>query len=283
MKNKPSNRNGRVANGIAKYLREISEFELLSPEEEVVLTRKIREGDSDALENLIKANLRFVFSVAKEYQGHGLPLQDLISEGNMGLIKAAEKFDETRGFRFISYAVWWIRQSILQALSEQSRVVRLPMNRIEAIQKIGNTADRLTREQNRETSMSEVVDSLGMDRYEVIDILEMPSRQLSLDQPLGENGSRLLDLLESNHQDSPDSFMTTESLKHEIEKALGSLKGREVEIIQLYYGLTGQPPQSLEQLGKRFKVTAERVRQIKDRALRRIRNHLFRDRHFAII
>lgn len=258
---------------IEKYLEEIGGFSPLPPEKEIELARRIRKGDADALDQLVKANLRFVISVAKEYQGQGLPLQDLISEGNLGLIKAAQRFDETRGFKFISYAVWWIRQSILQALAEQSRVVRLPLNRVGAINKVGRALEALEKAYGREPSMEEIADRMAMTSFEVADVLKTSARHLSLDEPFKqEDGNNLLDVLESDRYDPPDGFLMRESLRVEIEKVLRTLKSREAEIVRLYFGLDGDRPLTLEEIGEYFKLTRERVRQIKEKALRRLRH-----------
>ncbi|HEX9653314.1 MAG TPA: RNA polymerase sigma factor RpoD/SigA [bacterium] len=263
----------RPKQSIEKYLEEIGGFTPLPPEEEIELTRRIRKGESKALDKLVKANLRFVISVAKEYQGQGLPLQDLISEGNLGLIKAAQRFDETRGFKFISYAVWWIRQSILQALAEQSRVVRLPLNRVGAINKVGRVLERLEKQYGREPSMTEVADSMEMTDYEVADVMKTSARHLSLDEPFKEDeGNNLLDVLESDKYAPPDDSLMQESLKEEIDKVLVTLKPREAEIIRLYFGLEGDRPLTLEEIGEHFQLTRERVRQIKEKALRRMRH-----------
>jgi len=263
----------RTKQSIEKYLEEIGGFSPLHPEEEIDLARRIRRGDEEALDKLVKANLRFVISVAKEYQGQGLPLQDLISEGNLGLIKAAQRFDETRGFKFISYAVWWIRQSILQALAEQSRVVRLPLNRVGAINKIGRAFESLEKVFGREPSMDEVASKMEMTTYEVADVLKTSARHLSLDEPFKEeDGNSLLDVIESDRYSPPDSVLMKESLQVEIEKILSTLKPREAEIIRLYFGLEGDRPLTLEEIGEHFRLTRERVRQIKEKALRRLRH-----------
>lgn len=273
MTKKQKKADNRPKQSIEKYLEEIGGFTPLPPSEEVELTRRIRKGESTALDKLVKANLRFVISVAKEYQGQGLPLQDLISEGNLGLIKAAQRFDETRGFKFISYAVWWIRQSILQALAEQSRVVRLPLNRVGAINKVGRVLEKLEKRYGREPSMSEVADSMEMTDYEVADVLKTSARHLSLDEPFKEEeGNNLLDVLESDKYAPPDDSLMQESLKEEIDKVLVTLKPREAKIIRLYFGLEGDRPLTLEEIGEHFKLTRERVRQIKEKALRRMRH-----------
>ncbi|HEX9970512.1 MAG TPA: RNA polymerase sigma factor RpoD/SigA [bacterium] len=263
----------RPKQSIEKYLEEIGGFSPLKPEEEIDLARRIRKGDEEALDKLVKANLRFVISVAKEYQGQGLPLQDLISEGNLGLIKAAQRFDETRGFKFISYAVWWIRQSILQALAEQSRVVRLPLNRVGAINKIGRALESLEKVFGREPSMEEVASKMEMTTFEVADVLKTSARHLSLDEPFKEeDGNSLLDVIESDRYSPPDSSLMKESLQVEIDKILTTLKPREAEIIRLYFGLEGDRPLTLEEIGEHFRLTRERVRQIKEKALRRLRH-----------
>jgi RNA polymerase primary sigma factor len=252
---------------------EIRGYSPISPHEEFELARRIRKNDARALDKLVKANLRFVISVAKEYQGQGLPLQDLISEGNLGLIKAAQRFDETRGFKFISYAVWWIRQSILQALAEQSRVVRLPLNRVGAINKVGRALEELEKRFGREPSMEEIADKMEMTSYEVADVLKTSARHLSLDEPFKEEeGNSLLDVLESDRYAPPDDTLMQESLQVEIDKVLSTLKPREAEIIKLYFGLDGDRPLTLEEIGEHFKLTRERVRQIKEKALRRLRH-----------
>ncbi len=257
---------------VQKYLEEIVDFAPLPPAEEIELTRKIRRGDSGALDKLVKANLRFVISVAKQYQGRGLSLEDLISEGNLGLMKAAERFDETRGFKFISYAVWWIRQSIMQALSEHSRMVRLPMNRVGAIRKIGRVVENLQKDFEREPSLHEVAESLGMNDAQVDLILKTAAPHLSLDKPFQPgDGSRLLDILEDSEDTPADALFMKESLKAEIKDLLVSLKPRETEVIKLYFGLVGERALTLEEIGESIQLTRERVRQIKEKALRRMR------------
>jgi len=273
MAKKRKTTDNRTKQSIEKYLEEIGGYSPLAPEEEVELARLIRKGNSRSLDKLVKANLRFVISVAKEYQGQGLPLQDLISEGNLGLIKAAQRFDETRGFKFISYAVWWIRQSILQALAEQSRVVRLPLNRVGAINKVGRALEELEKKFGREPSMDEIAEKMEMTAYEVADVLKTSARHLSLDEPFKEDeGNSLLDILESDRYAPPDDMLMQESLQVEIDKVLSTLKPREAEIIRLYFGLDGDRPLTLEEIGEHFKLTRERVRQIKEKALRRLRH-----------
>jgi len=263
----------RESQSLDKYLQEIGKVDLLTADEEITLAVNIKKGDSDALEKLTKANLRFVVSVAKQYQNQGLSLGDLINEGNLGLIKAAKRFDETRGFKFISYAVWWIRQSILQALAEQSRIVRLPLNRVGALNKIGKAYSNLEQEFEREPNASELAIELDMDVTEVSDTLKISGRHVSMDAPFvhGEENS-LLDVMENEDQPSPDNTLISESLKVEIESALSTLTERETEVIRLYYGLNKEHSLTLEEIGEKFNLTRERVRQIKEKAIRRLRH-----------
>jgi len=255
-----------------QYLQEIGKIELLEPEEEVDLARRIKEGDQEALHKLTRANLRFVVSVAKKYQGQGLSLADLINEGNYGLIKAAQRFDETRGFKFISYAVWWIRQAILQALAEQSRVVRLPLNRIGTISKIRKASARLQQEYERKPNIEELADELEIDVRKVREAMQHTSRHLSMDAPFNEEDENsLLDVLPDEECDDPDEDMMDESVKIDIERALSMLHAREAEITRLYFGIGREHPLTLEEIGKRFDLTRERVRQIKEKALRKLR------------
>jgi RNA polymerase primary sigma factor len=263
----------RASQSLDKYLQEIGEVPLLTPEEEIELAQRIKQNDQEALEKLTKANLRFVVSVAKQYQNQGLSLGDLINEGNLGLIKAAKRFDETRGFKFISYAVWWIRQSILQALAEQSRVVRLPLNRVGALNKIGKAYSALEQEFEREPSPSEIAEQLEMTDFEVADTLKISGRHLSMDAPFSNSeDNRLLDVIQNDHQPPPDSDLMGESLKIEIERALATLTKREAEVVRLYFGLGQEHPLTLEEIGERFNLTRERVRQIKEKAIRRLRH-----------
>ena len=265
--------NVRANQSLEKYLQEIGEMELLNPEEEIELARKIRMGDQRALEKLTKANLRFVVSVAKQYQNQGLLLGDLINEGNLGLIKAAKRFDETRGFKFISYAVWWIRQSILQALAEQSRVVRLPLNRVGALNKIGKAYNDLEQEFEREPSAEEIAEQLEMSTFEVTDTMKMSGRHLSMDAPFNQGeDNRLLDVIHDDGQAPPDDVLMDESLKIEVERALETLSDREAEVVRLYFGLNREHPLTLEEIGELFNLTRERVRQIKEKAIRRLRH-----------
>jgi RNA polymerase primary sigma factor len=255
------------------YLREIGETSLLTADEEVDLAKRIRSGDHEALERLTKANLRFVVSVAKQYQNQGLSLADLINEGNIGLIKAAKRFDETRGFKFISYAVWWIRQAILQALAEQSRIVRLPLNRVGTLHKIGKISSSLEQDLGREPSPDEIAKELELTEVEVADTLKISNSHLSLDAPFSDSeDNSLLDVLEDELQPSPDECLLDESLRIEIEKALDTLTPREAEVINLYFGLNHEKPLTLEEIGARFSLTRERVRQIKEKAIRRLRH-----------
>ncbi len=263
----------RESQSLDKYLQEIGKVSLLTPDQEIELALGIKRGEQRSLEILTKANLRFVVSVAKQYQNQGLSLGDLINEGNLGLIKAAKRFDETRGFKFISYAVWWIRQSILQALAEQSRIVRLPLNRVGALNKIGKAYSNLEQEFEREPSADELAQELKMDVSEVSDAMKISSRHVSMDAPFtsGEE-NRLLDIIEDDQQPAPDEILMTESLKTEIERALATLSDREAEVISLYFGLNKEHSLTLEEIGERFNLTRERVRQIKEKAIRRLRH-----------
>ncbi len=263
----------RESQSLDKYLQEIGKVELLAPEEEIDLAIRIKKNDNIALEKLVKANLRFVVSVAKQYQNQGLTLGDLINEGNLGLIKAAKRFDETRGFKFISYAVWWIRQSILQALAEQSRIVRLPLNRVGALNKIGKAYSSLEQEFEREPNASELAQELDMDVSEVSEHLKISGRHVSIDAPFasGEE-NRLLDVIENEDQPSPDSKLMSESLKSEIERVLSTLNERETEVLKLYFGINKDHALTLEEIGEMFNLTRERVRQIKEKAIRRLRH-----------
>ena len=263
----------RESQSLDKYLQEIGKVDLLTAEQEIELAIRIKSGDRTALETLTKANLRFVVSVAKQYQNQGLSLGDLINEGNLGLIKAAKRFDETRGFKFISYAVWWIRQSILQALAEQSRIVRLPLNRVGALNKIGKAYSNLEQEFEREPSASELANELDMDVSEVADNLKISGRHVSMDAPFAQGeDNRLLDVIQNDQQPNPDFTLMNESLKAEIERALSTLSEREAEVISLYFGLNKEHSMTLEEIGEKFNLTRERVRQIKEKAIRRLRH-----------
>jgi RNA polymerase primary sigma factor len=263
----------RESQSLDKYLQEIGKVDLLTPDEEVELAKRIKEGDQIALEKLTKANLRFVVSVAKQYQNQGLSLGDLINEGNLGLIKAAQRFDETRGFKFISYAVWWIRQSILQALAEQSRIVRLPLNRVGSLNKISKTFSELEQKYEREPSPEELAEVLEVTTAEVVDTLKISGRHVSMDAPFvqGEENS-LLDVLENDSEETPDQGLMTDSLRREVQRALSTLTQRESDVIQLYFGLNGEHAMTLEEIGEKFSLTRERVRQIKEKAIRRLRH-----------
>ncbi len=263
----------RESQSLDKYLQEIGKVDLLTPDEEVELAKRIKEGDQMALERLTKANLRFVVSVAKQYQNQGLSLGDLINEGNLGLIKAAQRFDETRGFKFISYAVWWIRQSILQALAEQSRIVRLPLNRVGSLNKISKTFSELEQKYEREPSPDELADVLDVTSSEVVDTMKISGRHVSMDAPFvqGEENS-LLDVLENETDPTPDQGLINDSLRKEVQRALSTLTQREADVITLYFGLNGEHSMTLEEIGERFNLTRERVRQIKEKAIRRLRH-----------
>ena len=271
----------REDQSLDKYLQEIGEVSLINAAEEVRLAKLVKKDDQDALNKLVQANLRFVVSVAKQYQNQGLSLGDLINEGNLGLIKAAKRFDETKGFKFISYAVWWIRQAILQALAEQSRIVRLPLNRVGALHKIGKVSSDLEQNFGREPSAEEIADKLDMSSSEVTDTLKISSRHLSLDAPFQEGeDNRLLDVFEDEVQAPPDEDLFDEALQKEVVKALSTLTDRESEVIRLYFGIGREKPMTLEQIGTRFGLTRERVRQIKEKAIRRLR-HSSRSRALA--
>jgi RNA polymerase primary sigma factor len=264
----------RESQSLDKYLQEIGKVDLLTPEQEIELAIRIKAGDQNSLETLTKANLRFVVSVAKQYQNQGLSLGDLINEGNLGLIKAARRFDETRGFKFISYAVWWIRQSILQALAEQSRIVRLPLNRVGALNKITKAYSQLEQEYEREPRASEIAAEVEMDVNEVADTLKISGRHVSVDAPFAQGeDNRLLDVLQNEQQPQPDYTLMSESLKKEISRALSALTEREAEVIRLYFGLNKEHSLTLEEIGEKFSLTRERVRQIKEKAIRRLQRN----------
>ena len=262
----------RESASLDKYLQEIGREELVSPEEEVELAQRIQKGDKAALEKLTRANLRFVVSVAKQYQNQGLSLPDLINEGNLGLIKAAEKFDETRGFKFISYAVWWIRQSILQALAEQSRIVRLPLNQVGALNKINKALSKFEQENERQPSSEELSEMIDVSKEKISDTLRVSGRHVSVDAPFveGEDNS-LLDVLPNDDSPMADRGLVNESLNTEIERALSTLSSREREIIKSFFGI-GCQEMTLEEIGERFGLTRERVRQIKEKAIRRLKS-----------
>ncbi len=267
--NRESNRESA---SLDKYLQEIGHEDLISVEEEVELAQRIKKGDRKALERLTKANLRFVVSVAKQYQNQGLSLPDLINEGNLGLIKAAQKFDETRGFKFISYAVWWIRQSILQAIAEQSRIVRLPLNQVGSVNKINRVLNKFEQENERRPSLEEIADKIDLPEDKIIDAMKVNGRHVSVDAPFidGEDNS-LLDVFPNADAPSADQQLVDESLRDEISRALGSLNERERAIVECFFGI-GQPEMTLEEIGDKYGLTRERVRQIKEKAIRRLRH-----------
>jgi len=275
----PSRRGTYEEGSLDQYLREISAYPLLTREEEAELARRIRQGDEEALDKLVRSNLRFVVSVAKKYQNQGVALGDLINEGNLGLIRAARKFDETKGIKFISYAVWWIRQAILQALAEQSRIVRVPLNRAGALHRIGRRSSVLLQELGREPTIEEIADELELSHEEVQRTLAISQGHLSLDAPItpGED-NRLLDYLPDQFSPGPDDELYDRALSSTIEEALGTLKEREARILRLYFGLDGQEPMTLEEIGSLLGITRERVRQIKEKALARLR-HASRSRY----
>lgn len=263
----------RESQSLDKYLQEIGKVDLITSDVEVELAKRIREGDQIALEKLTKANLRFVVSVAKQYQNNGLTLGDLINEGNLGLIKAAKRFDETRGFKFISYAVWWIRQSIMQALAEQSRIVRLPLNRVGSLNKISKTFSELEQKFQREPSSEELAEVLDITTEEVSDTMKISGRHVSMDAPFvqGEENS-LLDVLANDSEETPDSSLMMDSLRKEVQRALSTLTQRESDVISYYFGLNGEHAMTLEEIGQKYNLTRERVRQIKEKATRRLRH-----------
>ena len=263
----------RETASLDKYLQEIGKVELITAEEEVELAQRIKQGDRAALEKLTKANLRFVVSVSKQYQNQGLSLPDLINEGNLGLIKAAQRFDETRGFKFISYAVWWIRQSILQALAEQSRIVRLPLNKIGSINKINKAYAKLEQEFEREPNAEEIADVLEVTENEVKESMKNAARHVSMDAPLiQDEDNTMYDVLRSEEAITPETELLYESLRKEIDRAISTLTPRESDVIKLYFGLNGSHPMTLEEIGEKFDLTRERVRQIKEKAIRRLKH-----------
>jgi len=262
----------RENKSLDKYLNEISKVPMIDAQEEVQLAQRIREGDQAALEKLVNANLRFVVSVSKQYQNQGLTLGDLINEGNMGLIKAAKRFDETRGFKFISYAVWWIRQSILQALADQSRIVRLPLNKVGSLGRITQAAARLEQELEREPTPQEIADALDIAITEVENALRSSGRHLSIDAPLAEGeDNTLLGVLDNNDEPNPDMPLLNESLQNEINRVISTLSDKERDVLKYYFGLDGNPAHTLEDISDKVGLTRERVRQIKEKALRRLR------------
>ncbi|MDR1006511.1 MAG: RNA polymerase sigma factor RpoD/SigA [Bacteroidales bacterium] len=263
----------REITSLDKYLQEISRLELISPEDEVILAQRIKQGDQIALERLTKANLRFVVSVAKQYQNQGMSLPDLINEGNVGLIKAAQRFDETRGFKFISYAVWWIRQSILQALAEQSRIVRLPLNKIGAMNRIGKAYSELEQKLERTPNPDEVASLLDIPDDEVKESLRNSSKHLSMDAPLiSDEDNTMYDFMKNDEEITPETELLMESLRQEINYAIKCLSEKEADIVQMFYGLSGYPPMTLDEIGEKFNLTRERVRQIKEKAVRKLKH-----------
>lgn len=256
-----------------KYLQEIGHEELISAEEEVELARRIKTGDRKALEKLTKANLRFVVSVAKQYQNQGLSLPDLINEGNIGLLKAAEKFDETRGFKFISYAVWWIRQSIQQAIAEQGRVVRLPLNQVGSVNRINKVLSKFEQENERRPSVDEIADKTDLPHEKIEDVLKVNTRQVSVDAPMADgDGTSMIDFMQSDSDSSTDEELLKESLRAEIASALSVLNDRERNVIEAFYGIN-QPECTMEEIGKKYGLTRERVRQIREKAIRRLKQN----------
>ena len=263
----------RESQSLEKYFQEISKVEMITAAEEVELAQRIRQGDQVALEKLAKANLRFVVSVAKQYQNSSMTLGDLINEGNLGLIKAASRFDETRGFKFISYAVWWIRQSIMQALAEQSRIVRLPLNRVSSLNKISRTFSELEQKYQREPSAEELAEFLETDADEINDNLKLTNKKVSMDAPfVNGEGNSLLDVLENDQIESTDSELMADSLRREVQRTLSTLSAREADVISSYYGLNGDHAMTLEEIGEQYGLTRERVRQIKDKATKRLQH-----------
>jgi RNA polymerase primary sigma factor len=263
----------RESQSLEKYFQEISKVDMITADEEAELARRIRGGDKAALEKLTKANLRFVVSVAKQYQNGSMTLGDLINEGNVGLIKAAEKFDETRGFKFISYAVWWIRQSIMQALAEHSRIVRLPMNRVSSLNKISRTFSELEQKFQRDPMADELAEVLEISEQEVENNMKISNKKVSMDAPfINGEGNSLLDVMEDEQIDSTDSGLMHDSLRKEVQMALSTLSSRESEVISSYYGLNDSQPLTLEEIGDRYGLTRERVRQIKEKATKRLRH-----------
>ena len=263
----------RESASLDKYLQEIGHEEMISIEEEVALAQRIKEGDQEALEKLTKANLRFVVSVAKQYQNQGLSLPDLINEANLGLIKAAQKFDETRGFKFISYAVWWIRQSILQAIAEQSRLVRMPLNQVGSANKINKMLNRFEQKNERRPSLEEIAEEIDLPEEKIIDAMKVSTRHVSMDAPISDDADNsLLDILPNNNTPATDSELVQESLKEEIGRTLQTLGERERSVIEAFFGIN-QPEMTLEEIGEKFGLTRERVRQIKEKAIRRLRHN----------
>ena len=265
----------RESKSLDQYLQEIGKVDLLTPDQEIELAIRIRKGDKRALDALTKANLRFVVSVAKQFQNQGLSLGDLINEGNLGLIKAAQRFDETRGFKFISYAVWWVRQSIMQAIADQSRIVRLPLNRVGSLSKISKAYRDLEQEYERKPTTKELAGILDMTQEDVAYAMQISGRHVSMDAPFSgdDDKNSLMDVLPNDDQPSPDTTLMRESLKKEVENALSTLSEKEAKVLRLYFGIDGERSATLEEIGEKFDLTRERVRQIKEKALRRLKHN----------
>ena len=265
----------RESKSLDQYLQEIGKVDLLTPEQEIELAIRIRKGDKQALDALTKANLRFVVSVAKQFQNQGLSLGDLINEGNLGLIKAAQRFDETRGFKFISYAVWWVRQSIMQAIADQSRIVRLPLNRVGSLSKISKAYRGLEQEYERKPTTTELASILDMSQDDVAYAMQISGRHVSMDAPFSgdDDKNSLMDVLPNEDQPSPDTILMRESLKKEVENALSTLSEKEAKVLRLYFGIDAERSATLEEIGEKFDLTRERVRQIKEKALRRLKHN----------
>ena len=265
----------RESKSLDQYLQEIGKVDLLTPDQEIELAIKIRSGDKRALDSLTKANLRFVVSVAKQFQNQGLSLGDLINEGNLGLIKAAQRFDETRGFKFISYAVWWVRQSIMQAIADQSRIVRLPLNRVGSLSKISKAYRDLEQEYERKPTTTELAGILDMTQEDVAYAMQISGRHVSMDAPFSgdDDKNSLMDVLPNDDQPSPDTILMRESLKKEVENALSTLSEKEAKVLRLYFGIDAERSATLEEIGEKFDLTRERVRQIKEKALRRLKHN----------
>jgi len=266
----------RESKSLDQYLQEIGKVDLLTPDQEIELAIRIRKGDKRALDALTKANLRFVVSVAKQFQNQGLSLGDLINEGNLGLIKAAQRFDETRGFKFISYAVWWVRQSIMQAIADQSRIVRLPLNRVGSLSKISKAYRDLEQEYERKPTTKELAGILDMTQEDVAYAMQISGRHVSMDAPFSgdDDKNSLMDVLPNDDQPSPDTTLMRESLKKEVENALSTLSEKEAKVLRLYFGIDGERSATLEEIGEKFDLTRERVRQIKEKALRRLKHNV---------
>lgn len=265
----------RESKSLDQYLLEIGKVDLITPNQEIELARRIKKGDRTALESLTKANLRFVVSVAKQFQNQGLSLGDLINEGNLGLIKAAQRFDETRGFKFISYAVWWVRQSIMQAIADQSRIVRLPLNRVGSLSKISKAYRDLEQEYERKPTTTELASILDMSQDDVAYAMQISGRHVSMDAPFSgdDDKNSLMDVLPNEDQPSPDTILMRESLKKEVENALSTLSEKEAKVLRLYFGIDAERSATLEEIGEKFDLTRERVRQIKEKALRRLKHN----------